>query len=46
MFGLTGCNCFGKMAKHEDEVSISCNPEVLGLNNGKVEADVTVKFPV
>ena len=45
-FGLTGCNCFGKMAKNQDEVSISCTPEVLVLNNGKVEADITVKFPV
>ncbi len=45
-FGLTGCNCFGKMAKNQDEVSISCTPEVLVLNNGTVEADVTVKFPV
>ena len=44
--GLTGCNCFGKMAKNQDEVSISCTPEVLVLNNGTVEADVTVKFPV
>ena len=45
-FALTGCNCFGKMAKNQDEVSISCTPEVLVLNNGTVEADVTVKFPV
>ena len=44
-FGLTGCNCFGKMAKNQDDVNISCAPEVLALNNGKVEADVTVKFP-
>ena len=34
------------MAKNQDEVSISCTPEVLVLNNGTVEADVTVKFPV
>ena len=42
---MTGCNCFGKMAKHQDEVSITCTPEVLALNNGKVAADITVTFP-
>ena len=44
-FALTGCNCFGKMAKNQDDVNITCTPQVLALNNGKVEADVTVKFP-
>ena len=42
---MTGCNCFSKMAKNQDDVSIACTPEVLVLNNGKVEADVTVTFP-
>lgn len=42
---LTGCNCFGKMAKKQNEVTISCTPDVLALNNGKVSADITVKFP-
>lgn len=42
---LTGCNCFGKMAKQQNEVTISCTPDVLALNNGKVSADITVKFP-
>ncbi len=42
---MTGCNCFSKMAKKQDQVSITCTPEVLVLNNGKVEADVTVTFP-
>ena len=45
-FAMTGCNCFGKMAKNQDDVNITCAPQVLALNNGKVEADVTVKFPV
>jgi Flp pilus assembly protein TadD/outer membrane protein OmpA-like peptidoglycan-associated protein len=45
VLGFTGCNCFGKMAKNQEAVSISCTPEVLALNNGKVEADITVKFP-
>ena len=42
---MTGCNCFSKMAKKQDQVNITCTPEVLVLNNGKVEADVTVTFP-
>ncbi len=42
---LAGCNCFKKMAKHQDEVSLTCTPEVLVLNNGTVEADITVEFP-
>ena len=42
---LTSCNCFNKMAKNQDEVNITCTPEVLALNNGKVEADITVTFP-
>ena len=43
--GFTGCTCFGKMAKNQEAVSIICTPDVLALNNGKVEADITVKFP-
>ena len=42
---FTGCNCFGKMAKRQNEVTISCTPDVLAQNNGKVSADITVKFP-
>ena len=42
---MTGCNCFSKMAKNQDDVTVTCTPEVLVLNNGKVEADVTVTFP-
>ena len=42
---MTGCNCFSKMAKNQDQVGVTCTPEVLVLNNGKVEADVTVTFP-
>ena len=42
---LAGCNCFKKMAKHQDEVKLTCTPEVLVLNNGTVEADITVEFP-
>lgn len=42
---FSSCNCFKKMAKHQDEVSIVCTPEVLVLNNGKVAADITASFP-
>ena len=43
---LSGCNCFKKMAKNQDDVTLTCVPEVLVLNNGRVEADITVTFPV
>ncbi|MEE1099745.1 MAG: hypothetical protein UHY58_07470 [Alistipes sp.] len=42
---FSSCNCFKKMAKNREDIQISCNPEVLVLNNGKVEADVTVNIP-
>ena len=42
---LTGCNCFSKMAKNKDDVQLTCTPEVLFLNNGKVDADIKITFP-
>ena len=42
---LAGCNCFKKMAKNQDDVKLTCTPEVLALNNGTVDADITVEFP-
>lgn len=42
---FSSCNCFKKMAKNRDEIQISCNPEVLALNNGKVVADISVSIP-
>ncbi len=42
---FTSCNCFKKMAKNREEIQITCNPEVLALNNGKVVADVSVSIP-
>ena len=42
---LSGCNCFKKMAKNQDDVNLTCTPEVLVLNNGKVDADIAVTFP-
>ena len=38
---FTGCNCFSKMGKNQDQVKVTCTPDVLTLNNGKVEADIT-----
>ena len=46
VFTLTSCNCYKKMAKNQNDVQLVCTPEVLELNNGVVEADITVKFPV
>ena len=43
---LSGCNCYKKMAQNQKDVQLVCTPEVLELNNGVVEADITVKFPV
>ena len=43
---FTGCNCFKKMAKNREDINLTCTPEVLVLNNGKVDADITVTFPV
>ena len=42
---FSSCNCFNKMAKNRDDVQITCNPEVLTLNNGKVVADISVNIP-
>ena len=43
---FSSCNCFKKMAKNSDDVSLTCAPEVLVLNNGVVAADITAQFPV
>lgn len=42
---FSSCNCFKKMAKNREEIQLSCNPELLALNNGKVSADVSVSIP-
>ena len=42
---LTGCNCFKKMAKNQEDIQLTCTPEVLVLNNGRIDADVKVTFP-
>ncbi len=42
---LASCNCYKKMAKKIDDVTVSCNPEVLMLKGNNVVTDVTVTFP-
>ena len=42
---FSSCNCFTKMAKNQDDVTLTCTPEVLVLNNGNVDAAITVTFP-
>ena len=42
---LTGCDCFKKMAKNPSAITVTCTPDVLVLNNGKVVADVTAEVP-
>ncbi|MFI3248274.1 MAG: hypothetical protein R3Y39_03995 [Rikenellaceae bacterium] len=41
----TSCNCFKKMAKNSDQVSVACTPEVLALNNGEVPVELSIAFP-
>ena len=42
---FTGCNCFKKMAKNPSAITVTCTPDVLVLNNGKIAADVTAEVP-
>ncbi|MEG1672413.1 MAG: hypothetical protein RR298_02685 [Alistipes sp.] len=42
---FSSCNCFKKMARNQDDVKLTCTPEVLILNNGIVAADINVTFP-
>ena len=42
---LSSCNCFKKMAKDPSAVQVSCTPEVLVLNNGKIVADIAATIP-
>ncbi len=42
---LSSCNCFKKMAKDPAAIQVSCTPEVLTLNNGKIVADITASIP-
>ncbi len=42
---LSSCNCFKKMAKNQNQISVVANPEVLTLVGGNIVTDVTVVFP-
>ena len=42
---LSSCDCFKKMAKNPDAIQVTCTPEVLVLNNGKIAADLSASIP-
>ena len=42
---FTGCHCFKKMAKNPSAITVTCTPDVLVLNNGKVAADISAEVP-
>ena len=44
-FTLSSCDCFKKMAKNPDAIQVTCTPEVLVLNNGKIAADLSASIP-
>ncbi len=41
----TSCNCYKKMGASFDTLKIECAPKVLALNNGKVDAEISVEIP-
>lgn len=45
LLALVSCNKAAKMAELADLVKIECNPEVLEVAGGNIDADVTVTFP-
>ena len=42
---IQSCGSPKKMAEKVDDVTVSCNPQVLEVVAGKIKADVTVTFP-
>lgn len=42
---LVSCNQANKMIESVDQLDIKCNPEVLEVIAGEIDADVTVNFP-
>ena len=44
-FGLASCNQAQKMIDAADQITIKCNPEVLEVIDGKIDATVSVTFP-
>ena len=45
LFITTSCGSPKKMAESAEEVSVSCNPQILEVIAGNIKADVTVTFP-
>ncbi len=45
MVAAVACDSPAKMAEAADKVSIKCNPEILEVVAGEINADVTVDFP-
>ena len=45
VIALASCNQAGKMIESVDQLDIKCNPEVLEVIAGEIDADVTVNFP-
>ncbi len=43
---LVSCGeCYEKMQKNQDQIQVTCNPEVLVLKGSNVSTDITVSFP-
>ena len=43
---LVGCSeCYEKMQKKQDQIQVTCVPEILTLKGSNVTADITVSFP-
>ena len=43
---LVGCSeCYEKMQKKQDQIQVTCVPEVLTLKGSNVTADITISFP-
>jgi len=42
---LSGCNCYKKMAKNVDRLTITATPSVLTLKGNNVVTDIKVDFP-
>ncbi len=45
VMALSSCNCFKKMGRHTDDISVVANPEMLTLVGNEIVTDVTVVFP-
>ena len=44
-FAMISCDSPSKMAELADQITFKCNPEVLEVVAGAIEADITVNFP-